>query len=55
MSSKKRGKYSLVRLVSSEKTGTFIVAKKGKVKLQRRMYDPKIRKHVLFVEAKGKA
>ena len=48
----------LIRLVSSEGTGYFYVAKKNArtmtEKLQLRKYDPVARKHVLFKEAKIK-
>lgn len=54
----RKTKSLLVKLVSTENTGYFIVAKrnpkKQTEKLTRRMYDPKIRKHVLFKEAKLK-
>jgi large subunit ribosomal protein L33 len=48
----------LIRLVSSEGTGYFYVAKKNArtmtEKLQLRKYDPVARKHVIFKEAKIK-
>ena len=47
-----------IKLVSSEGTGFFYVTKKNPrtqtEKLQLRRYDPKLRKHVLFKEAKIK-
>lgn len=55
---KKNAKQALIRLVSSEKTGTFFVRKKNArttpEKLSFRKYDPVLRKHVLFTEAKMK-
>ena len=48
----------LVRMVSSAKTGYFYVKKKNPrkqtEKLVMRKYDPRIRKHVEFKEAKMK-
>lgn len=46
----------LIRLVSSEGTGYFYTTekKRGTDKLNIKKYDPKIRKHVLFKEAKIK-
>jgi large subunit ribosomal protein L33 len=48
----------LVKLLSTAETGTFYVAKKNPrkmpEKLEMKKYDPKIRKHVLFKEAKIK-
>ena len=50
---KKKG--ALVRLVSSEGSGIFYVAKSsGKKTLALRKYDRKLRRHVLFKEAKMK-
>lgn len=50
---KKKGAW--VRMLSSAGTGIFFVAKtNGKKKLQMRKYDKKIRKHVVFNEAKMK-
>jgi large subunit ribosomal protein L33 len=47
-----------IRLVSDEGTGYFYVAKKNSrtmtEKLSLRKYDPKLRKHVTFKEAKIK-
>ena len=47
-----------VKLVSTEGTGYFYVTKKNPrtktEKLQMRKYDPKLRKHVVFKEAKIK-
>lgn len=51
---KAKRKRRLIRLVSSEKTGTFFVkngSKNKKIKL--RKYDPKLRKHVMFEEKKS--
>lgn len=46
----------LIRLVSSENTGYFFVRKKNPKKkpekLELRKYDPVLRKHVIFKEAK---
>ncbi|NRA66307.1 MAG: 50S ribosomal protein L33 [Pseudobacteriovorax sp.] len=46
----------LIRLVSTEGTGYFYTTskKRGREKVQLMKYDPKIRKHVLFKEAKIK-
>lgn len=48
----------LIKLVSTADTGFFYVTKKNPKKttekLQFRKYDPKVRKHVLFKEAKIK-
>jgi len=46
----------LVRLVSSAGTGYFYTTEKKRArdKLQLKKYDPKLRKHVLFKEAKIK-
>lgn len=48
----------LIKLLSSEKTGFFYVAKKNPKKqtekLSFRKYDPVLRKHVVFNEAKIK-
>ena len=52
----KKDKRELIRLVSTAGTGYFYTTnrKKGREKLQLNKYDPKIRKHVLFKEAKIK-
>ena len=48
-------KKSLIRLVSTEGSGIFYVAKtKGKTGLTLRKYDKKLRRHVMFKEAKMK-
>ncbi len=56
--SSKKGKGLLLRLVSSANTGYFLVRKRNPKKLPGKLsfmkYDPKIRKHVLFKEAKMK-
>jgi large subunit ribosomal protein L33 len=48
----------LIKLVSTAKTGTFVVrsknARKKPEKIELKRYDPVIRKHVLFKEAKIK-
>lgn len=48
----------LIKLVSTAKTGYFYVIKKNPKKqvekLEFNKYDPKVRKHVLFKEAKIK-
>jgi large subunit ribosomal protein L33 len=48
----------LIRLVSTADTGFFYVTKKNPRtatgKLELRKYDPRVRKHVLFKEAKIK-
>jgi len=46
----------LIRLVSTAKTGYFYTTrrKKGRDKLELKKYDPVIRQHVLFKEAKIK-
>ena len=48
----------LIKLESSAGTGTFYVTSKNRrtmtTKLELKKYDPKIRKHVLFVEKKLK-
>lgn len=46
----------LIRLVSSAGTGYFYTTskKRGREKLQLRKYDPKIKQHVIFKEAKIK-
>ena len=68
---KKKQTVNTIRLVSSEKTGSFYIKVKNvkgnvgafskkrgglveKAKMQFKKYDPKIRKHVLFVEQKDK-
>ena len=54
----KKNKNILVRLVSTEGTGFFLVKKRNPKtqteKLSFRKYDPKVRKHVLFKEEKIK-
>ncbi len=51
---------NLIRLVSSEGTGTFLVRKKNpkginaQKKISLRKFDKKLRKHVVFNEAKIK-
>ena len=55
MAAKKKTK--LVRLVSTAKTGYFKTTKKSgttEKKLELKMFDPRIRKHVLFKEEKMK-
>lgn len=53
-------KSNLIKLVSSEGSGVFFVKKKplkgvkAQVKLSFRKYDRKLRKHVVFNEAKMK-
>ncbi len=49
-------KRELIRLVSTEKTGFFYTTskKRGQEKIQLKKYDPKLKKHVLFKEAKIK-
>ncbi|KAF8818599.1 50S ribosomal protein L33 [Rickettsia endosymbiont of Cardiosporidium cionae] len=58
MSSKKKNKTFLVKLVSTSDTGYFLVRKRNPKtlteKLSFRKYDPKIRKHVEFKEVKIK-
>jgi len=48
----------LVKLVSTAKTGYFLVKKRNPKKLQEKLsfkkYDPVVRKHVLFKEEKIK-
>ena len=52
----KKGQRELIRLVSTAKTGYFYTTtkKKGRDKLVLKKYDPKIKKHVEFKEAKIK-
>lgn len=51
----KSTKKTLIRLVSTEGSGTFYVARtKGKTNLMLRKYDKKLRRHVMFKEAKMK-
>lgn len=55
MASKKKKKK--IRLVSTEGTGVFYVTNKGDKateKIKKKKYDWKIRKHVMFEEAKMK-
>jgi large subunit ribosomal protein L33 len=46
----------IVKLVSSEGTGFFYTTKRKRTgtKLERKKYDPKLRKHVTFKEGKVK-
>jgi large subunit ribosomal protein L33 len=57
MAKKKKG-VMVIKLLSTEGTGSFYVAKKNPrtktTKMERRKYDPRIRKHVLFKEARIK-
>ncbi len=52
----KKGNTILFKLVSTANTGYFYIVKRNpkklKEKLEFRKYDPKVRKHVLFKEAK---
>ena len=52
----KGGNRELIRLVSTADTGYFYTTskKKGKDKLELKKYDPKVKKHVVFKEAKIK-
>lgn len=54
----KKSKTLLVKLISTADTGVFFVKKRNPKslaeKLSFRKYDPKVRKHVLFKEAKMK-
>ncbi len=53
----KKVRTTQIRLVSSEKTGFFYVTKKTQAtegKLGLKKYDSRLRKHVLFQEAKIK-
>ena len=52
----KKDNRELIRLVSTAGTGYFYTTrrKKGRDKMELRKYDPKIRKHVAFKEAKIK-
>jgi len=47
-----------IKMVSSEKTGHYYTTDKNKRttpdKLEKKMYDPVVRKHVLYKEAKIK-
>jgi large subunit ribosomal protein L33 len=53
MAKKKSG--ALIRLISTEGTGTFYVAKSNTKKtLMLKKYDKKVRRHVMFKEAKMK-
>jgi large subunit ribosomal protein L33 len=51
---------NLIRLISSEKTGIFLVRKKNpkginaQKKISLRKFDKRVRKHVIFNEAKMK-
>ena len=53
---KKGAKRFLIRMVSSADTGFFYttIRAKGNEKLSLKKYDPVVRKHVLFKEAKIK-
>ena len=53
---KKAGQRELIRLVSTAGTGYFYTTKrkKGREKMVLKKFDPKIRKHVDFKEAKIK-
>lgn len=50
------GTRELIRLVSTGGTGYFYTTnkRKGKDKLELKKYDPRLRKHVVFKEAKIK-
>jgi large subunit ribosomal protein L33 len=52
----KKQNRELIRLVSSAGTGYFYTTarKKSRDKLELKKYDPKIKKHVIFKEAKIK-
>ena len=54
----RKAKSTLVKLVSSEGTGVFFVKKRNpktlSTKLEFRKYDPRVRRHVIFKEAKIK-
>ncbi|MDC0865098.1 50S ribosomal protein L33 [Rickettsiaceae bacterium] len=56
--SKKKGKNLLVKLVSTAGTGYYLIKKRNPKtlteKLSFRKYDPRVRKHVEFKEAKIK-
>ena len=58
MSNKKKSKSLLVKLVSTAGTGYYLVKKRNPKtlteKLSFRKYDPRVRKHVEFKEAKIK-
>lgn len=53
---KSKNNRELIRLVSSAGTGYFYTTskKRAREKLQLKKYDPKVKKHVLFKEAKIK-
>lgn len=53
---KSKNARELIRLVSSAETGYFYTTarKRGREKLQVKKYDPVVRKHVIFKEAKIK-
>ena len=53
---KKKDNRELIRLVSTAKTGYFYTTKrkKGGEKMQIKKFDPVIRQHVIFKEAKIK-
>ena len=52
----KKGNRELIRLVSSAETGYFYTTKrkKGRDKLEIKKFDPVVKKHVIFKEAKIK-
>ncbi|KAF5810585.1 putative ribosomal protein L33 [Helianthus annuus] len=56
MGLKKKSVKLLIRLISSAKTGFFYVKRKNPRmkanKLEIKKYDPRVRRHVLFTEAK---
>lgn len=60
MGDKKKAGSILVRLVSAAGTGFFYVVRKSRrfqntqTKLEFRKYDPRVKRHVLFTEAKMK-
>ncbi|USO02344.1 MAG: 50S ribosomal protein L33 [Alphaproteobacteria bacterium] len=55
---KKKGAVIQIRMISSADTGYFYVTKKNARtkpdKLEMKKYDPRVRKHVMFKEAKMK-
>lgn len=54
----KKGARDKIKMVSTANTGFFYTTKKNRKtatgKLERKKYDPKVRKHVIFKEAKMK-
>ena len=58
MAAKHKKGLELIRMVSSAGTGYFYTTEKNKKnnpeKMEKKMYDPKVRKHVLFKESKIK-